>query len=483
MRTFLLRAFRGQFLVEALVRMRSLVILPIATRELGLAGYGSLAFAAALTGLVGTVATFGMPAAVSRFLPGKETDENRAEVFWPAFSAAFTTVVLVAAVTTAAFVGLGLTPHGIPVVLIALACANVVTNESKLLLYSFWRFTLDLKPYYRFLAADVVLLGLAQLFVLLVLHAGPVGMVGSIVIVDLLVGATAFALVSRRLPWRVPTWTVLGPLYRFGLPLGATGLLMWGNNTADRFFVQAYRGSAAVGVYSVGYNLGFLAVSLVATPLFAVLSSVLFRAWDRGDIGDAELLLQRCTTILVMGSLPLILSLGFFGRPFIDALAGAGFSAAHRYVVPVAVGYLLMFLGDLFGYPLWFHKRQYLYSVSMIFSVAVNILGNLLLVPRYGAMGSAVATTASLGALAVELVVINYRFGYARPLIVSPAVIAATAVAVWMIVGFAWPSSPTFLDTVLYSAVATVFFVVAAIALRLVPLPHGFRLGRRRMRT
>jgi O-antigen/teichoic acid export membrane protein len=480
-RALFLKAFKGQFLVEMLVRARGLIILPIAARALGPSGYGWIAFAAAITGLVGTIATLGMPAAMSRFLPGKQTDDERACIFWPGFASCVVSVTSCAALTIVAFAVAPLAPSGIPFSLIVLAATNVVSNELKLYLYGFWRYTLDLDHYYRFLTVDAVLVGAAQIFVLVVLDAGPLAVIGSGIAVDAALLAVALGVLARRLPWYRPSRAVIAPLFKFGLPLGVTGLLNWANNTADRFFVQAYRGSAALGVYSVGYNLGFLAVGVFATPLFAIFSSVMFRAWDHGRKEEAERLLQRCSSVLLLATLPMILSLGFFGRPFVELMAGTSFVKAHDYVVLVAVGYLMMFLGDLYGYPLWLHNRQYLYSLSMVVSVGVNITGNAILVPRYGAMGSAVATTASLGLLAIALVIINIRSRYSRPPILAPLAITVTAVCCWWLASLAWPSSPTFVDTLLFSVATTIAFAVLAYVLRLVPSDLAPAALRRRL--
>jgi PST family polysaccharide transporter len=470
MRSLLTRAFRGQFLVEIVIRARGLLILPVATRALGPEGYGQIAFAAAITGLVGTMATLGMPAAMSRFLPGKEDDEQRAAIFWPGFAASAATAALFALATVAVFAVFSIAPEDMPFALIVLAAANVVSQELKIFLFGFYRFTLQLDGYYRFLLIDAVAVGLAQLIVLTVLDGGPVAVVGATVAVDALLLSAALLLLARRLPWRPPQRDVLAPLYKFGLPLGATGLLNWANNTADRFFIQAIVSSAALGVYSVGYNLGFIAVSLVATPIFAVLSSVMFRAWDQGETDAAERLLVRFSAVLMVGCTPLILSLHFFGEPVLRVMAGPGFGEAQDYVLPVGAGYLLMFLGDLYGYPLWLHNRQYLYSVTMVGSVALNILLNFLLVPPLEALGSALATAASLGVLAATLVVINIRNGYVRPPLLAPLLTALLGGAIWGAASLVWPDSANLLDTLLFSVVCALLFLAAAFPLKLLPI-------------
>jgi O-antigen/teichoic acid export membrane protein len=469
MRTLFLKAVRGQFFVEMLMRLRGLIILPIATRELGPTGYGWIAFAAALTGLVGTIATLGMPSAMSRFLPAKQTDAERASIFWPGFMASVASVAFFAALTVLVLHSGALRPQEIPFALIVLASVNVVSNELKMYLYGFWRYSLELKQYYRFLQADAVFAGVAQLVVLLVLHRGPLAIVASVVVVDVAMGLVAAAALLRRLPWSRLRWAIVRPLYIFGLPLAATGLLNWANNTADRFFIQAYRGSASVGIYSVGYNLGFLAVSVIATPLFAILSSLLFREWDQGRPESAERLLRTSSSLLVLGSLPFIFSLSYFGGPFIRVMAGPRFANAHSYIALVAAGYLLMFFGDLYGYPLWRHNRQYFYSLCMVVSVGVNLLGNALFVPRYGAIASAAATTASLGALAVTLVIVNLYHGYSRPPLAANLAIAVVAAVCWFATARAWPSTPNLLHTAVFSVVTTLIFGALVYALRLVP--------------
>ena len=476
MRALFIKALRGQVAVEALVRLRSLLVLPIATRLLGTTGYGQIAVAAAITGLVGTVATLGMPSALARFLPGKETDDERARLFWPAFASCAVTVVACAGLTIAVFAAVPSAHHDLPLALVVVAALNVVSNELKLFLYSFWRVNVEFDQYYRFLIADTVAVAAAQLAVLLLLHKGAIAVVASLVVVDAVVLGVAVLLLSRRLPWHRPSLSLVGPLYRYGLPLGFTALLIWANNAADRFFVQAYRGTDAVGLYSVGYNLGVIGVAIVGTPMVSIVSSLMFRAWDRGEREEAERLPRNCATLLVLACLPLILSLAYFGRPLVELLAGSAFAGAHDYVALVGVGYLLLHLGVLFGYPLWLHNRQYLYSLSMVASVVVNIGLNAALVPPYGAYGSAVATTASLGVLAAGLVVWNLRGGYSRPPIALPVAMAAIAVACWTLAGLVWPSEPTIVDTIAFSGVTTAAFAAALVALRLVPseLRPGF---------
>src|SRR4051794_27557565 len=139
MRDLLIKAFRGQFLVEILVRLRGFLLLPIATRALGPEGYGWVAFAAAVTGLVGSIATLGIPSALSRFLPGKETPKERAQVFWPAFGACVASLLVCAGLTAIAGFTLPIVPSGLPASLVVLAAVNVISAELKLLVFNYFR--------------------------------------------------------------------------------------------------------------------------------------------------------------------------------------------------------------------------------------------------------------------------------------------------------------------------------------------------------
>lgn len=469
MRELFLRAFRGQFLIELLVRGRGLLILPIATRELGPEGYGLVAFAAAVTGLTGTLATLGMPAALARFLPARTAVAERAEILWPAFIACTASVLTMAAIAAAAFGALPIEPSGIPYALILVALANMATTELKLVLINFFRQTLQLRPYYRFLMADVVLSGVVQAVVLVVLHGDAIALIGSIVVADAVILMALLAVLARRLPWHRATRATLTPLYRFGLPLIADPLLNWANNMADRFFIQVYVGTAALGIYSVGYNLGFTVVSIVATPIFAVLPTLLFRAWDANDRDDARRLLAQFSSILPLVCLPGMLSLTFFGEPVIVLLAGEAFRGAHEFVFWISLGYLLMWIGDMYGYMLMANARQYLYSASLIGAVAVNLALNAILVPDLGAIGAAYATAGSLLTLAVFLYALTVRAGYARPPIRGPAAICAVAGACWVAADQLWPATASVVDAVVFSIATSAVFIAATYALRLVP--------------
>jgi hypothetical protein len=62
-----------------------------------------------------------------------------------------------------------------------------------------------------------------------------------------------------------------------------------------------------------------------------------------------------------------------------------------------------------------------------------------------------------------------------------PLATAATALVCWFVAALAWPSSPTVVDTAVYSAVTTVAFLAVAFVLRLIPKELRSALLRRRI--
>ena len=105
----MIRSFRGNLLLEVVLRAKSLFVLPILTRYLGTGEYGKLALVISLAGLVGSVSTLGLPSALARFLPAAQTSDNKARIFWPAMVAlvvsisAFSIVAVLVVVATSSF--------------------------------------------------------------------------------------------------------------------------------------------------------------------------------------------------------------------------------------------------------------------------------------------------------------------------------------------------------------------------------------------
>jgi O-antigen/teichoic acid export membrane protein len=97
-----------------------------------------------------------------------------------------------------------------------------------------------------------------------------------------------FSLISALLVWRLSTWKpklmFSGESFRdlgsFGMKLFWSRILMWGNYNADNMLIGRFLGSAALGAYSLAYNVMFMPMTRIGVPLTQVLSPAYARMQD-----------------------------------------------------------------------------------------------------------------------------------------------------------------------------------------------------------
>jgi O-antigen/teichoic acid export membrane protein len=187
------------------------------------------------------------------------------------------------------------------------------------------------------------------------------------------------------------------------IPLSAALGVQIANNQVDLVVLGILATPSDVGIYRIAatlatqLNLGLLVMSAVATPRYA-------RLYREGSI-DALMALNRTCVSYALGFGALVfLAYLLVGKPVISIVIGAAYEPAFVPLVILCLAYLAtMWAGqtnvilNMTG-----HERDVLYCA--VLSLVVNLILNILLVPPFGMIGAASATTISLLAWRAGLV-------------------------------------------------------------------------------
>ena len=183
-------------------------------------------------------------------------------------------------------------------------------------------------------------------------------------------------------------------LLQTSLPLlwvASMNLLM---NWTDILVLGAWTNSATVGVYGVATRVAGLtifvlvAVNSVTAPQFSALHA-------ENKHPELEQLAQKSAFWMLLAVLPVILLLLIYPK-WVLGLFGSDFKQGASILRVLAIGQLVNVSMGSVGYLLMMTGHERLMRNNIIFSAMVNLLGNLLLVPTYGAIGAAVSTAFSL---------------------------------------------------------------------------------------
>jgi O-antigen/teichoic acid export membrane protein len=273
------------------------------------------------------------------------------------------------------------------------------------------------------------------------------------------VSATSSALMMLpRISLRLDP-SVVRPLVRFGAPLVVASLSAWLLNVGDRYMLKWLSETATVGLYDFGSRVGGI-VNLVFVQSFQLAFAVIgLRQFDEGrfDMHRAALRHYAVWTgwfVLALSILAddamliLVQSLG------VDRF----YLGIDQVVLPVAAGFWV-----LYGL-----NRTRMIGRYVLGAAIFNLVLNLILIPRFGALGAALATTISFAALAFWTLRVSERLS---SIDFDIRIIAAVAISVIML----WAASAQ-LDSASVAIRLCVRLLLIGLYFPLILLTRTFRM-------
>ncbi len=191
-------------------------------------------------------------------------------------------------------------------------------------------------------------------------------------------------------------------LLRAAFPFGVIGLTLGISYRFDTVLLNIYSGDAVTGQYNAAYNLVFSLVTLSN-----VLNTALYPSLSRQSATDPAGLprvYERVLLYLMLAALPIAVGGFILAQPLVGLLFGAEYGPAGPLLAVLVWVVPLMFLTEFLGYVVVIAGREALVARAIVVSSSVNIVANLLLIPRYGADAAALITVVTEAVLAAQYV-------------------------------------------------------------------------------
>ena len=192
-------------------------------------------------------------------------------------------------------------------------------------------------------------------------------------------------------------------LFLPSIPLGMTAFLSVTTGKADSILLSLLKKTEDVGYYGIAYKI-FEVILVFPTFFMNVVYPILLGKKEEST-GEFATLTKKIFVFL--GGLGMLGGLvGILLAPYLIRLIGGdSFSPSVLALRLLLAGLPIFFLTSmLFWYLIIFDRQKYLpfiYGASAIF----NILGNLLIIPRYSFYGAAVCTSVTEGLILILLVI------------------------------------------------------------------------------
>lgn len=390
---------------EPFRRIISIVAAILLVRHLSVSDYGVFGFADALVGIVGVLVNFGTSSYLTREIA--KNPERSPEMIGDVMAMQLFTFILVAVGIYGFCLVRGYDALTVQVIMLVLAG----------LLFADLADTIDAvfegQQRMEFPAILSVLGRVIAFFAVLgvvLLDRGVVELAGFYAIGDLLLLIASYYFVVNyitrfKLRLNFPgIWKVM----RSGAPFMAISALWLVAFHIDKVMIHEMMDEKAVGYYNAAYR---LFETMIALPM--LIGQALYPAFSeqvgKKDREGMRLLFDRSMRIFAMTGIPLCVGVVFTGPLFIVLFFGDKYAPAGL-TLSIFGGILWMwFISNVTGWALTALNRLRIVFIANAVAMLVNISANLILIPRLGYNGAAIATGLSEIVLVVIYCVVAQR--------------------------------------------------------------------------
>ena len=182
---------------------------------------------------------------------------------------------------------------------------------------------------------------------------------------------------------------ILRECLHFSWPLIGKVFLGVVNVTIDKYMIGILISMAALGVYGRANGIAYVVFALMCSSF-----NVYFPKWNKilfGTSSDNKTLGQLFTDHACLTSLP-ALFLILFSHEVVRILLPVAYRSSGPLVVVLAFYYSLLAFGQIQGIVINYLKMTKFGMLVHFFRYGLNVVLNLILIPRFGAMGAAFAT-------------------------------------------------------------------------------------------
>lgn len=225
---------------------------------------------------------------------------------------------------------------------------------------------------------------------------------------------------------------------------------------SDRFFLQYYTDLATVGIYALGYKLGFLLWVFPVKPIMDVWKPQRFEIAQKGGSDQIH------GRVFFFFNLVLIfcaLGISLFCYDLFRIMSAPEFWDAYQVVPLIMIAYTIQGWTTFGNFGILYHEKTHYIAKASFAAVIVALILNVVLISAFGVYGAAVAT---IIAFLVRFFIVYYFSQRLYPLSlpwIKVSIMAGTASGIYMVAHFFRQESIT-LSLIVNSVLALTYLFI-----------------------
>lgn len=189
----------------------------------------------------------------------------------------------------------------------------------------------------------------------------------------------------------------------YGLPVSLSLILAIVISTTDRFLLAAFLGEAAVGVYHAGYSLANRTLDVMFIWLGMAGGPAMVAALERGGRPALDASAREQSSFMILLTLPAAVGVALVAHPLSEVMIGPDLAEGAAHVTPwIAFGAFFAGITTYYLHQAFtLGRKTHLLLAAMTIPAGLNLVLNIVLIPRHGIDGAMWATAISYAVGAV----------------------------------------------------------------------------------
>ncbi|SHF15752.1 lipopolysaccharide biosynthesis protein [Clostridium fallax] len=175
------------------------------------------------------------------------------------------------------------------------------------------------------------------------------------------------------------------------IPSGISGTIL---NLADRYFLTSYEGFVQTGIYSIGYKIGMLINPIFIAPFTSIFVPYKFQIYKSKESHEK---INKMFKIYNIVGVFIVLAITLYSKFFIYIFATSEYMAAYNIISLILFSYFLYGKAEFYTIGMQIANKTYLDAIVMGIGGVINIILNIILIPKIGMYGAAISTLFSYG--------------------------------------------------------------------------------------
>jgi len=192
----------------------------------------------------------------------------------------------------------------------------------------------------------------------------------------------------------------------FGVPTIFSDIAAWVLQLSDRYLLSHFGSLTQTAGYSVAYTLGGVLSPVILSPWGLAWVPIMYAIAKRNDAAHIyQLVFRWWSSILLLSAF----ALSLVSIVVLETLFPPAYFASEPIIPIITLSTMFMGVWYIFMIGVNIRRKTILEFVFVVIAAVINLLLNLFLIPKFGAIGAAVSTLLAYAVLLVVSYVVNQR--------------------------------------------------------------------------